>query len=268
MGLFLLSILLFLVTSTAYYGAGNLTHLSVNIPMAFGGLTAVCLFVFILSLAVAVIGSTDRKGGLRAPDSLGALLTWMLLIPHAGLLIGLLVNNQSTIEIMQAVRNSTGTAVRLVGDGVALLDGEIGYGTLESLSEEHRKNVISLLELRSEGGDIDSAIEMGAFLRLNDIATFVERRCESACVIVALSSTKLYVTLDAQFGFHRGSAIASYESQLGKYIAKLATTNLIAQLKNLGVPEQILRRAEQTPPMKMYYVSGAEFLRAGLAQTK
>ena len=106
---------------------------------------------------------------------------------------------------------------------------------------------------------------MGSFLQDEGISTFVAEECASACVIVALSGAELYVTRDARFGFHRGSAVASYESELGRFLSDAATADVVSRLRRLGVPEAILSQAEQTRPEGMFYVSGEDFHRAGLA---
>jgi hypothetical protein len=168
--------------------------------------------------------------------------------------------------MMLAVSNSPGTEVVFVGDGVAFLDGEIGFRTYESLAMEHEHSEIRVLELRSWGGILDPAVKIGSLVSENKVAVHVFDYCESACVIIALSSSELSASPDAQFGFHRGAAVASPDSELGRFVADSATDELLSRLHRLGVPDAILRQAEQTPPNEMYYVSGEDFYRAGLVQ--
>ena len=264
MRLFLASLVLFLACWAASRGAGSSGSLP-KVELAYNGLIVACWFFFLLGLAVAVMGSTDRDGGLRAPRSLGALLCWLLLIPQAGFAIGGLVNYRSTLDIIVAAGNAPGADVLYVGDGVLLLDGEIGSETLRTLSEESVREDVYILHLNSNGGVIDSAIAMGLLLEERVISTFVDGYCESACVIVALSGDELYVSRTAQFGFHRGSAVASQGSEVGRYIERLGTEQMLSRLRSLGVPEEILRQAEQTPAESIYYVSGEDLYRAGLA---
>lgn len=264
--LFLVALVLFLGTGATYFIATNYSYNFDNIALSYGVLTAASWIFFLLGFALVVIGSTDCGGRLRVPESLKLLLCWTMLLPQGGFAIGLIVNSQSSVEIMMAVSNSPGVEVRFIGNGGALLDGEIGLSTFDPLAEERRRNEVLVLKLKSPGGLISAAQSIGTLLKTYGIATFVEGHCESACVIVALSSAELHVSPNAQFGFHRGSAVASSESELGKFIANLATDDLISQLRGLGVPESVLRRAEETPPDQMHYVSGEDIYRFGLAQ--
>jgi hypothetical protein len=264
--LFLASFVLLLACLAAFRGAWSSGALTPDIELAYNGLVVACWFFFLLSLAVAVMGSTDRDGRLRAPRSLGALLCWLLLIPQAGLAIGRVVNYRSTLDIIVAASNSPGADVLYLGDGVLWLDGEIGSATLRTLSEESIRDDVYILHLQSNGGVIDSAVAMGLLLDEKAISTFVDGYCESACVIVALSSDELYVSRAAQFGFHRGSAVASRGSGLGRFLERVATDQMLSRLRSLGVPEEILQAAGQTPPESIYYVSGEDLYRAGLAQ--
>ena len=113
---------------------------------------------------------------------------------------------------------------------------------------------------------LSPAMSIGKFLKDNRIATHVESYCESACVLVALYGSPLYVTPEAQFGLHSGRSVASHESKLGQDIAKLGTDTFLTKLRELDVPEHIVVMVEKTPPEEMHYVSGNELHNAGLAQ--
>lgn len=260
----LVSALLLLGCAAAFFGAGA-GRLPWSVETGHAILSAVCVAFFLLGLVVAILSSTDRAGRLRAPGTLAALLCWTLALLQAGFATGRLTNHRASLEMALALAASPGASFVYAGDGVLLLDGEIGFDTFESLVRESALNEIRLVQLHSGGGLIESAARIGAFIADNDLATFVNSGCESACVIVALSSAKLYVTPDARFGFHRGSALANPDSELGRFVSGLATDDLIARLGALGVPEEILDRARNTPPDQMHHVSGEDLHRAGLA---
>ena len=258
------SVLLLVVSLSVSFVVEPPTYLALDASLVLGFIVATKSLFFLLSIAIAIISSTDRIGRLQAPYSLRSLLCWILLIPQGGLAIGGLLNYESSLEIELAASNYQGAAVVFGDNGVAILDGKIGFRTLETLRKGYRSQV-SLLELNSPGGLIDAALEIGQFIKSNNINILVERDCESACVIVALSGVQLYVSSDARFGFHRGKAVASSDSQLGTYIGRTATNDLVHHLNRLGLPEQILRKVEQTPSDDMYYLSGERFYEIGLA---
>ena len=261
-----ISTFLFLAAYATNYIANRFSHLFDNISSAYGAFTALCILFALLGLSTAVITSTDNDGVLRLPNTLAALVCWMLTIPQTGLAIGLVVNYNSYVDIMLAARSASGEKVQSLGGGIAALDGDIGYGSYYSMVDAHQEEKITVLKLRSHGGVIDSATRIGEFLERYRINTYVDSYCESACVIVALYGSVLYVTPESRFGFHRASSVASNDSELGQYIANLGTGDLLSKLKELGIPDYILDKAETTPPQEMYYVSGSEFHKAGMAQ--
>src|SRR5690606_35103326 len=119
--------------------------------------------------------------------------------------------------------------------------------------------------LRSPGGLIDVGIEIGELLEENQVDVLVPENCESACVIVALSAARLFVSPDARFGFHRASAVADNDSQLGRFAGNTATARYVSVLRGMGIPESVLEITENTPSDDMYYLSGEELVQLGLA---
>lgn len=259
------AILLFLASAGAYLGAGSFSYLATDVPAAHLVLTLLCGFIFVLSLALAVIGATTPEGRLAGPASVGDLLGWSLLAVQAAFAAGRVANFQSSLEMMVATGSYAGSEVYVADDGTMVLEGEIGFATFPSLVLAHEQSGSSVLVLSSGGGLVDTAKSMGNFLRENAISTEVEQTCASACVIVALSGESLRVAPEARFGFHRGSAIASPDSELGRFLSRFATDDMVSELRRLGVPESTLARAETTPPTEMFFLSGEELYRAGLA---
>lgn len=262
---FVLSFISLFLCWAASFAAGNYGYLASNVEFTLQAAVAASFFFFLISLAIIIANSTDEMGKLRTPHSLWTLLGWIMLIPQGAIAIGGYLNYQSSLSIILAASNSRGAEVFLVRDNMASLNGEIGFGTPETLKNLYLLNPFSLLNISSNGGLINPAVEMGEFLSENGIDTLVTGSCESACVIVALYGAQLYVSSNAQFGFHRGSAPASAESQLGKHIGDLATQDLIKILRKLRVPKPILERLEKTPSDEMFYLSGARLFELGLA---
>jgi hypothetical protein len=262
---FLASFLILLACGAASIGAGSFSYLAENVSLTHGLLSALCLVFLLLGVVIAVLANTDAKGQIHSPQTLSALMCLIFLVPQGGLAIGMLVNYKSHLEIMTAVKYSAGTSV-YADQGFAVLDGEIGHETLSTLRNVVDYERISILFLRSEGGLIEIGIEIGKLLKLNRMAVFVPENCESACVIIALSGEQLYVAPDARFGFHRGSAVASNNSQLGRFIGNAATEDYVLALGALGVPESILAITRATPSNDMHYLSGDEMISIGLAR--
>ena len=222
--------------------------------------------LLLLSIATAILSCIDQRGTLRPPASIGALICWILLFPQGGIALGLTVNREAWIEIARAASSYTGDSVVTTDDHSAILRGEIGFATPDSLARVHSEHAVSVLELESIGGLIGAAIEMGQFVDQNGIDTRVIKHCESACVIVALSGNRLFTIPEAQFGFHRGSTLTEMQGEVSSYVGNVATQGMVQQLRQLGVPENILRVAEKTPANEMYYVPGQVLIEQGLAR--
>ena len=265
-GLLILSLCLLVAGCGAYVAAVYLSYWFENVHLAHSLFTIICLFLFMLSLMVAVLSSVDKHGKLQSPDTFPKLTSWASVLLQATFSIGVLANYQSSLEIGLATAEMVGDEAFYLGDGTAILDGTIGSETFQSITRTHGQYGLSRLILNSGGGFLDEAEAIGAFVNEKGIETIVESYCESACVIVALSGISLSVSANAQFGFHQGSAGASFDSELGKYVSKVATEDLLAKLKLLGVPGTILAIAEKTAPEEMHYVSGEEMIRTGLAR--
>ncbi len=265
MAFLLASIFLLLACGAASLGAGSFSYLAENVPVAHGVLSILSLVFFLLAIAVAILANSNEKGELRGPQTISAIICLILLVPTGGIAVGRLVNFQSSLEIMRGVKSAKGEKVFFDRD-LAILDGEIGYETLASLKNGLVDDGSTpTLILKSNGGSIDSAVKIGELLSDYQIDVVVVNYCESACVIIALSGTRLFVSSRARFGFHRGSAVASRNSQLGKYIADLATNEYISALKSLGVPQSVLKIAKETPADEMYYLSGDQMMHFGMA---
>src|SRR5690606_20671245 len=116
----------------ASIAAHSYSYLSENVVAVHGVLSILCLVFFLLAIAVSVLMNTDGSGKIHSPQSLPALLCLLLLIPHGGLAIGVMVNYQSSVEIMLAVQDAQGVNVYL-DQGFLVLDGDIGEHTLASL---------------------------------------------------------------------------------------------------------------------------------------
>jgi len=262
---FIASLILSVACLTASISANSLSYLADDFALTYGIFTILCLIFFLLGIAVTILVNTSADGKLHSPRSLSALVCMLLLIPQGGFAIGLLVNYKSSLEIMMATQDSPGESVYSNRD-LVVLDGYIGHETLSTFREILNQKSFPLLLLRSEGGLIGAGIEIGEILNNRQMDVLVTENCESACVIVALSGTNLFVDAEASFGFHRASATAGNSSQLGRFIGDIATEELLTALDALGVPDSILKIAEQTSPSEMYYVSGYEMVRLGLAR--
>lgn len=253
--------------SLAQFFVGSSEHLSstINLPDAdiyfmllLGQWTAA-----IAAVAFFTISYADRvnKGSFHVID----LISITVLITVLSLSIG--KTNKYVFEraSLAALNDYQGIDVQLYNPQVAYLNGAIGNNTLTSLLELIKNNNLNYLELDSDGGLISTAVSIGETVNEEGITTVVRRNCASACVIIALSSNKLLVAPDAQFGFHNASSIAKNSSQRGRLNSKVASDAMFNFLTEKGVPSTIIDKAKLTPAGSIYNVTGQNFIDLGLA---
>ncbi|WP_063303327.1 hypothetical protein [Pseudovibrio sp. W64] len=250
----------------AWFMTQGYSYLANDVFWGHVGLTAACCFFFLITASIVIASSINQSGNLKAPHSLNDLFLLILLILQGGAALGTIFNFEASLQIAQASAQLKGVVVSVQNKGSAVLYGEIGSKTFDTLKMAHSKAPIHSIELRSGGGDITSAERIGAFINDKGIEVLVKSHCASACVLIALSASELYVSPDARFGFHQASTAASLDSQMGSFYGKIATEEFISQLKILGTPSFLLEQVRKTPPNQMYYISGEDLSQFGLAE--
>jgi ATP-dependent protease ClpP protease subunit len=257
--LFFLSIISYNVPTSIFITVDNFSHIY-----------WICNFcgtlVTLLSLAITVKSCASSHGEFVPPNTLSALICILFFVLTAAITIGMFLNTSSTIKMAQSYYKYDGAEIKFKGNKFAILDGKIGRKTLPSIQALVRQKNINFLELQSEGGLIDEAIRLANFLQEKRITAITVTHCKSACVIVAIGARSLYATPNAIFGFHKGSATAAQDSQVGRYAGKIGTDNMVSALRDRGAPETILDQLRRTDPNEMHHLTGEEMYRIGLVK--
>jgi len=218
----------------------------------------------ILALSFQLITFVDKspKYSFKFCD----LLAWLLLIVTSFFCAGKILDYQFYKANEAALAKYPGVEVIMQENGLAYLGGEIGYTTLLSLIQLNENKTIRYIELNSPGGIIEAAMGLDRYLREEGISVIVAEKCESACVLIAIGQKPLYVKPTAKFGFHNAASLADESSQRGRLSSQAGSDYMFTELLKKGIPQNIIREAELTPAEAMYYVSGLELIRLGLAK--
>ena len=218
----------------------------------------------ILALSFQLIAFADKSHNhsLKFID----LLAWILLVVTSFFCVGKIFDYQFDKANDAALTKYPGVEIVMRENGLAYLGGEIGYTTLLSLIQLNEDNKIRYLELNSPGGIIDAAMGIDRYLMEEGISTIVIEKCESACVLIAVGQNPLYVNTTAKFGFHNAASLAEKSSQRGRLSSQAGSDYMFTELLKKGIPQNIIREAELTPAEAMYYVSGEEFIKFGVAK--
>jgi hypothetical protein len=133
------------------------------------------------------------------------------------------------------------------------LRGEIKSGdqeTFHTLTVNYDKAIVNLF---SEGGNVDAALAIGAFIAIKNFATSVppDVTCASACALIWIAGNHRYLSPSSRIGFH-----AAYVDSIGgTHESGVANATVGAYLTNLGLPLTVVKFATTAPPEGMQWLT-------------
>lgn len=159
----------------------------------------------------------------------------------------------------------------LVGDGRLLATGTIEPGTSKIFAAEVEKRggYIKTVVLRSPGGSVSDALEMGRLIRKKQFSTEVEagRYCASSCPLVFAGGVERRAGEKAVLGVHQVFALArdGLSPSAGMADSQRVSAECQRYLREMGVDLQVWTHAMETPKEKLYYFKKDELLNLKLA---
>ncbi|MFD1744720.1 hypothetical protein ACFSE1_04525 [Rhizobium helianthi] len=148
--------------------------------------------------------------------------------------------------------------------GLLRAEGSIDPGAAERFRQEieTRGEYIKVVSLNSPGGSVDDALAMSSLIRERKLTTRVEKRalCASSCPIVMAGGTVREAEKDAVIGVHQifnGSKERPSPEQ-AMSSAQSTTARLARHLDAMGIAASLWFHALETPPDRLYYLSGQE----------
>jgi hypothetical protein len=123
--------------------------------------------------------------------------------------------------------------------------------------------------LRSPGGSVSDAMDMGRLIRKNKFATEVEagRYCTSSCPLVFASGVERRVGERSTIGVHQVYAMSRNGMTAAAGMADVQRMSAEVQkyLRDMGVDLAVWTRAMETPKETLYYFKRDELLGLKLA---
>jgi hypothetical protein len=158
----------------------------------------------------------------------------------------------------------------LVGDGRLLAVGTIEPGTARRFAEEigKRGSYVKTVVLRSPGGSVRDALEMGRLIRERKMGTEVEagRYCASSCPLVFAGGVERRAGEKAAIGVHQVFAMTGDRAAAnGMQDAQRVSAECQRYLREMGVDPQVWVHAMETPKERLYYFTPDELLALKLA---
>lgn len=150
-------------------------------------------------------------------------------------------------------------ALALSPDGIELrLDGDLVDGTARRIRTMLRTHAgIRVLTLRSDGGLVDEAEQIGDIVSAYGLATFAPDTCVSACTLVYVRGRERLAAPDAQLGFHAPWVAGTRDREVQVSSAEERQAYVAA-----GIAPDFVDRALSTPSSDVWFPDREHLLRA------
>ena len=154
--------------------------------------------------------------------------------------------------------------ITLEQGGVLRLQGTITPGSAEAFSAEIGRigEYVKRVELDSPGGSVQDALAMSKLIREKGYETHVSggKLCASSCPIVFSGGAKRNADEAAAIGLHQVFSVSEQGLMPGQAVSNTQTvTALITRhLQEMDVDPALWLHALDTPPDRLYYLSGEE----------
>ncbi|RDE09705.1 hypothetical protein DVH29_05740 [Pelagibacterium lacus] len=157
-------------------------------------------------------------------------------------------------------------SMELIPGGVLMLEGTITPGAAALFAAEValRGDYIETVALNSPGGSVEDALAIGRAIRAAGFATAVGdgALCASSCPLVLAGGVARAVSGTSAVGVHQIYADARTGEALGSAQAmsdaQAITARISRYLGEMGVDPLLWVPAMETPPNRLYYLTGEE----------
>jgi hypothetical protein len=122
--------------------------------------------------------------------------------------------------------------------------------------------VHSVVELRSDGGDVREAIAIGYEIRRRHLPTLARGECLSACAFAFMSGIVRFVGSAAVIGFH-SSAVCNGPNDCNRN--EWGNAQIADYLKTIGLSGAAIDWTLSADPADMNYLTTAEAARYGIS---
>ena len=149
------------------------------------------------------------------------------------------------------------------GKAVIQIDGPIASGDEDNLRQISREHPSAFVVLRSNGGEIRPALEMGRLIRLAGYETVVGKQdsCASACALIWAAGSTRWLSDEGRVGFH-----ASYRNEDGKLVESGVANALIGHyLTVLGYPSKAVVFGTSASPTEILWLTKANSPQSGFS---
>jgi len=160
-----------------------------------------------------------------------------------------------TASMLMAISSANAAEIKLLDDstmGTTLYIGgkiEVGdYERFKALTDRVDKGQLITVGLQSDGGFVDSALDIAYRIHSRGYATMTVSKCYSMCAIIWLAGIPRIATPDAKIGFHgaytkqkNGTTQSSSDGNalIGAYLARIGMSDYAIEYLTSASPDSL-----------------------------
>jgi len=239
-----------------------LTALRAHVPysVAVPAMAIASALVAAAGLAILPYLWRRRRGGHGAVVIVAGLFA-VLELAHAATWV---LAGHDFYAVRVAIEAEPDATILSRADGTIVVDGRIGPGFAADLrAAVDQAAPAAAIELTSQGGLIDQALDAAAFLEASGVPVTVRDHCLSACVLLAVGARRTLAEPGALFGFHRAYPVVTTTSEIAEFGTAAMIESATAFLRGHGVPDDVLAEADGYGPDELYVLTAEDMVAIG-----
>lgn len=233
-------------------------------PVASGVLVAANVVLAIALFMIALYALRARKHEKSFAAGGLLLISVTGLLPQLAHVASVIITMPETLQAYSVALDQENALVERLDKGRVVISGPIGNRLLDDiLALDDPQKPISIVDITSEGGLVDVALEVAQFVEERNIIVVVNNYCMSACVLIAVASAESAADENAFFGIHRTSPLVNPRTEIAEAAHRDNYKIVRDFLNNHGVPEVTLTQADQFTGDDILELSAKEMVDSG-----
>lgn len=176
----------------------------------------------------------------------------------------------STVDLMSVSTGQQGRPlVRIAVSGSISSSDAAKFRSIASALDKIHKQWWAVVDLNTQGGSVQAALEIGTVLRERTLAAMVDKgaSCMSACVYILAGAPTRIVHEHATIGIHRPYDPDDKEDSVDQQRRKQADLGrrILAYLQAMTIPIRLYEDSIFIPPDRMKILTSSEIASYGLS---
>jgi ATP-dependent protease ClpP protease subunit len=146
------------------------------------------------------------------------------------------------------------------------INGTIGHRFSSSVADAlNHHGDAKVVIINSPGGLLTEAFKAADMLAKSRIPLRVDGMCASACGLMWASVPMREMTVTSRVGLHQNRMITDVPVEISAAVSNKLEAESTEALRAAGFTPYMLRQRELTPPARMYWLTSADIMMAGIS---